>query len=172
MDKDKYLKSVDKQLEYYDEVIFDRGLDYFNGKMVDEVKKVNKNKITAIVYGSDDYNVIVESKNNEVIYTECDCPYACGGNGCKHEVATLLYIKNNYDDIKTVKEIKKEYEEKEKYLSDCIDKIKYEDLKEYLIMQAEECDFIYDDIVLMATENSNYNDFIKRMKDFHYKKLD
>ena len=44
---------------------------------------------------STEYKVIISvNKENEITDMECNCPYQ---SNCKHEYATLLYIRNKYN---------------------------------------------------------------------------
>ena len=73
-----------------------RGKDYYSNNMVYSCTK-SLNKYTAFVQGTEfgkEYEVnIIMNKNNKIQKIECNCPYP---NNCKHEYATILYIRDRY----------------------------------------------------------------------------
>lgn len=73
-----------------------RGKDYFDNDMIHHCE-LCESKYISYVQGTDfstEYKVVISvNKENEIINMECNCPYQ---NNCKHEYATLLYIRNNY----------------------------------------------------------------------------
>lgn len=85
------LKAFEEQI---DEVVLDRGLEYFELGCVKEVKPLNTYDYEAIVEGSEDYYVDLTIKNGVVKQYLCDCPYDYGPV-CKHVVAVLYYMQKN-----------------------------------------------------------------------------
>ena len=67
---------------------FSKGEEYFDG-VEDLVKQGDT--YTAIVLGSEEYEVMITDKTNSAPFSECDCPYDHGGI-CKHIVAVALNI--------------------------------------------------------------------------------
>jgi hypothetical protein len=51
--------------------------------------------ITAVVYGTDDYDVEITIDDEQILDMDCSCPYAEDGNSCKHMAAVLYTYKNN-----------------------------------------------------------------------------
>lgn len=82
---------------FFEETIRIRGNEYFNNDMIHHCELSNS-KYVAYVQGTDfstEYKVSISvNKNNEIVDMECDCPYQ---NKCKHEYATLLYIRKKYN---------------------------------------------------------------------------
>ena len=77
-----------------EEQTIERGLAYYQHEAVQEIEQVAKNEFSAIVEGSEDYNVYIQLDENLHITTHsCDCPYEWG-DYCKHKVAVLYSIKN------------------------------------------------------------------------------
>ena len=74
-----------------------RGKDYFDNKMIHHCELTNS-KYISYVQGTDfstEYKVFISvNKENEITDMECDCPYQ---SNCKHEYATLLYIRGKYN---------------------------------------------------------------------------
>jgi len=79
--------------------IFNRGRDYFEEGMVEELMhNTANNTIIATVNGTTEYSIEFCVENNSVQST-CNCPYA---GVCKHTVAALLYMVNEgIDHIRT-----------------------------------------------------------------------
>lgn len=80
-----YIKSVT------DHGIFDRGLSYYKGNRVSNLK-YHDGELTAEVEGSEPspYDVVIIANKREICDMYCTCLYASGGDTCKHIVATLL----------------------------------------------------------------------------------
>ncbi|MCK9400456.1 MAG: hypothetical protein M0Q51_10755 [Bacteroidales bacterium] len=87
------LKNFESDVE---PVIVERGLDYFASGAVEDLAEDMPGSWSAVVIGSEEYDVSVEFENDYVISWECDCPYEYGLM-CKHVAATLFAIR---DEIK------------------------------------------------------------------------
>ena len=77
--------------KYAGSVISRRGKMYWMQGLV-KLVSVDGNRYVAKVFGTDEYETVVEIDGNEVVSHSCTCPY--NGNLCKHEVALLLEIKD------------------------------------------------------------------------------
>lgn len=78
--------------EYISEKILDRGYDYYADGHVGEAVLQGEHEYVFQVMGSDDYVVVVKmDANGEIIWSDCDCPYAYGPV-CKHEVAVFYEL--------------------------------------------------------------------------------
>lgn len=77
-----------------DERILKRGLAYFKGGAVSDFSEISKGVYEAIVFGTEQYMVQLEIKNNIIIEHDCDCPYDMG-SVCKHVVAVLFYLQQD-----------------------------------------------------------------------------
>ena len=69
---------------------------YHRGEAIsctDAVKITHKssNLITAVVEGTDYYDVRIVMKSNSISSMSCTCPYADTGENCKHMAAVLIY---------------------------------------------------------------------------------
>lgn len=92
----------DLNLEIFDDKIDDlfesqikmRGKDYYHKQMVYSCNETS-NRYIAFVQGSDfakEYEVKIEkNENGKIKSITCNCPYP---NHCKHEYATILYLRN------------------------------------------------------------------------------
>ena len=73
---------------YFQPHILERGREYYREGRVAELSDRDGN-ITACVEGSDPYGVEIEYSGKDIEYMSCDCPYAEGGENCKHMAAVL-----------------------------------------------------------------------------------
>lgn len=78
--------------------ILKRGENYFEEGAVAELKKT-PGGYYAVVEGTEDYEVEIETEGDEIVEMYCTCPYADDGNYCKHMVAVLYKIdeENGHD---------------------------------------------------------------------------
>lgn len=66
-----------------------RGLDYYKGKKIIELNKINENVYESVVKGTNNYNVHLDIEHPRK--STCDCPLARGKRIiCKHIVATYF----------------------------------------------------------------------------------
>lgn len=108
---------------------FERGTEYFRQGSVRGLEQFG-NRITATVAGTSDYEVTIRI-DKEGIESSCTCPYDWGGC-CKHIVATLLALSENYH------QIKKDKEEKERRIETILNNLSLHDLKGFLMTEFEE----------------------------------
>lgn len=73
--------------------IVQRGLDYFKNGDIARLEKVGDGDFSALVLGSDRYEVFVKLDGKIVSEHDCDCPYDYG-DVCKHKVAVFYAIRN------------------------------------------------------------------------------
>ena len=71
--------------------ILDRGQAYFECDRVVELEE-NGDRILARVSGSQSYRVEIQRSGGHVARMKCDCPYAAGGENCKHMAAVLFAL--------------------------------------------------------------------------------
>ena len=75
--------------KYFRPHILERGREYYREDRVEELSDRDGN-ITACVEGSEPYGVEIEYSGKDIEYMYCDCPYAEGGENCKHMAAVLF----------------------------------------------------------------------------------
>ncbi len=79
--------------------IVERGLNYFKGGDVARLEKVADGEFSALVLGSDRYEVFIKLDGKTISKHECDCPYDYG-DICKHKVAVFYAIRNgNFSNV-------------------------------------------------------------------------
>lgn len=77
----------------FDEVILERGLDYYSTGRVDIIDQ-DEGKVIAVVDGSGQHShqVKVSFISHQLTSMSCTCPYACEGANCKHMAAALYAL--------------------------------------------------------------------------------
>lgn len=68
--------------------ILERGYDYYCDGAVENIE-IGRDDIRADVVGTEDYEVEISLNDRKVTDMYCSCPYAAGGNNCKHMAAVL-----------------------------------------------------------------------------------
>ncbi len=72
--------------------IVQRGHEYFKSQAVETLDEDSPGNWSAVVSGTEDYEVEVVLSGKTVMETSCDCPYD-GGPVCKHVVAVLYALR-------------------------------------------------------------------------------
>jgi len=147
MDLKNFIKEVDQK-------ILERGRDYYEHGCVKDLVKIQKGKWLAKVHGNNIYEVIVETKDNEILNSECNCPYDWGSI-CKHEVAVFLEV---FDKINNHHPEKKIRETKESKLEKALEKESKEELQKIIIEKALEDENFYNYLTLCFQESSPQED--------------
>lgn len=83
---------------YIEDVIVERGLNYYKYGHVKEIIKQDKGRYNVKVVGSIPYSVaiLIDGDTETIIDTFCDCPYDWG-DYCKHQVATFFALREKLD---------------------------------------------------------------------------
>lgn len=68
--------------------ILERGYDYYCDGAVENIE-IGRDDLRADVVGTEDYEVEISLNDGKVTDMYCSCPYAAGGNNCKHMAAVL-----------------------------------------------------------------------------------
>lgn len=75
--------------------LISRGFDYYEQDQVEEVEVLDDGEFSAIVQGTEEYEVYIKLGKNKVENQTCTCPYfEDWDNVCKHIVAVLYYIRD------------------------------------------------------------------------------
>ena len=80
--------------DQFDELILDRGYDYYQGGRVREVV-LDGEEVKALVRGSDMYRVSLVYEEGDPSDMSCDCPYAAKGFTCQHMAAVLFQFESD-----------------------------------------------------------------------------
>ena len=111
-------------------IVFERGLEYFEGGVVSNVMFISKNELSGRVRGSNLYRTSLILDDDGGLDCSCSCPYE--GGFCKHSVALALYLINNGDKITRAIDIKAELLKKSK-----------EELVELVINEAKKDTYLF-----------------------------
>jgi len=82
-----------KWQHFFREHILDRGYNYYYKGAVESISFDN-DILTAVVRGSEDYDVEISLLKNNIDDMHCSCPHADDGNNCKHMAAVLAAFEN------------------------------------------------------------------------------
>jgi hypothetical protein len=118
--------------------ILERGLNYYEIGAVENVQQTEKG-FRATVGGSENYEVEIEIKDGKVNDMWCSCPYAEGGNYCKHMAAALYESEETIREIETGgKTWQEKFLESKQELEDVIGRIPEDELRSILTQLAQE----------------------------------
>jgi len=130
--------------QHIDEIILQRGLQYYKKGLVNEFEEVAPGEYEAIVEGTEPYTVELTIKNKVVTEHVCSCPYDMGPV-CKHVVAVIFHLLQNELDLKVKSKTKTEVETKDgtekktqkkktktEQVDEMLEKISHNDLKMYV----------------------------------------
>ena len=106
--------------------ILQRAYNYYKEGLVSNVHKEG-DLICANIYGTEKYHVEVQIENEELVYTNCSCPYAATQEYCKH-IAALLYYLNENDITSEIADTKPNDS-----LEELIEKIDLKELKKFIV---------------------------------------
>ena len=78
--------------------ILERGRKYWEDGCVESLYQ-DGNTVTAVVSGTEDYDVEIEmGRGGNIEYMSCTCPYAEAGNNCKHMAAVLFAMEEDKEE--------------------------------------------------------------------------
>ena len=124
--------SLDNFESHIDAKIMARGFAYFQDQAVEGLEEQSKDKWEAVVSGSENYEVDIQLKHEEVIDWQCDCPY--DGPICKHVVAVLLTIREE----KPASTQKKKGKKRKMGFEDILLKLDIEELRTFIRYQKKQ----------------------------------
>ena len=141
--------NLDDFEEYVDKKILNRGYDYYIEDNIYDCYKESDSTYIFAVHGSDDYEVVIESKDGyEIDSSYCDCPYDFGPV-CKHEVAAYYYLRDNINDFDIdEKNTNREYIDKDKLFKETLESLSKEKLIEIINDQTIRNSSLKDEIIL------------------------
>ena len=126
--------------------ILERGLNYYEEGYVTSLEQ-NLTGYTAVVVGTENYDVEIEILDNRVYDMTCTCPYAAEGNYCKHMAAVLYEIEEGEPDTKIPGNYLQKVQEQNKELQEIIAGIPIDELQEIVFSQANSDEFLYNRIM-------------------------
>lgn len=126
--------------------ILERGLNYYEEGYVTSLEQTSTG-YTAVVEGTEDYDVEIEIRDDRVYDMPCTCPYAEEGNYCKHMAAVLYEIEEGEPDTKIPGNYLQKVQEQNKELQEIIAGIPIDELQEIVFSQANSDEFLYNRIM-------------------------
>ncbi len=82
--------------ENIDTRLLERGLQYYHEGNILTIEQIEKGLWEAIISGTENYEVIVELQDENIIKSNCTCPYDLS-EFCKHQIAIFNFLK--YSDL-------------------------------------------------------------------------
>ncbi len=126
--------------------ILERGLNYYEEGCVTLLEQTSTG-YTAVVEGTDDYDVEIEIRADRVYDMTCTCPYAAEGNYCKHMAAVLYEIEEGEPDTKMPENYFQKVQDQKKELQEIIAGIPIDELQEIVFLQTGSDEFLYNRIM-------------------------
>ena len=115
--------------DLFQEHILDRGESYYFDGAVLELHKT-EHGYHGVVEGTEDYEVDIEMKGGRICEMYCSCPYAEGGNNCKHMAAVLFEIEEQSEEDILTEETCQDDQEQE--VEEIIERIPEEELRSFV----------------------------------------
>lgn len=128
--------------------ILARGLNYYEMGAVQNLTKTKKG-YSAIVEGSEEYEVEIETDGDEILDMYCTCPYAEDGNACKHMAAVLCEIEetNPSEDAQAIEKVS-DFQSRENKLKEVIERIPVEELRRMVEEFANQEESVYNHLMV------------------------
>lgn len=143
------IKIMKNWKEYFDGIILERGLDYYESRAV-RIYDYSAEHVYAQVAGTMIYDVSIYFKDSEITSMYCDCPY---GSNCKHLAATLYYIEEHQELLK-----KEDYNE-------LIISCSYEELIEFLSSELPKNPALANKLKLFKNQGVGEDFYINKLKN-------
>lgn len=115
--------------DLFQEHILDRGESYYFDGAVLELHKT-EHGYHGVVEGTEDYEVDIEMEGGRICEMYCSCPYAEGGNNCKHMAAVLFEIEEQSEEDILTEETCQDDQEQE--VEEIIERIPEEKLRSFV----------------------------------------
>lgn len=126
--------------------ILERGLNYYEEDCVPLLEQTSTG-YTAVVEGTDNYDVEIEIRDDQVYDMTCTCPYAAEGNYCKHMAAVLYKIEAGESGTEMSVNCFRNMHNQEKELKDIIESMPVKDLQGIVFSLAVSDDSLYNRIM-------------------------
>lgn len=116
---------------YFKPWILERGRQYYRDNCVSQLIHTEK-EIHARVEGSEAYCVEIQLSNGMPVDMLCDCPYADGGENCKHMAAVLFAVEAEEYTFETDSDEEENDSEYESLWTEAIDQLPEQTLRELM----------------------------------------
>ncbi|MBE7726293.1 MAG: hypothetical protein E7244_18355 [Enterocloster citroniae] len=144
--------------------ILARGLDYYESGAVEALERTGHG-FHARVEGTEDYEVDIWIKDNRIHDMGCSCPYALGGEYCKHMAAVLYEAEEGAGREVSDKTWEERYQDSRKELRDVIQGIPEEELRRILENMALEDESLRNRILTRYSATINLGQMVKLKKE-------
>ncbi|MCI5673995.1 MAG: SWIM zinc finger family protein [[Clostridium] symbiosum] len=144
--------------------ILARGLDYYESGAVEALERTGHG-FHARVEGAEDYEVDIWIKDNRIHDMECSCPYALGGEYCKHMAAVLYKAEEGKGREASDKTWEERYQDSRKELRDVIQGIPEEELRHILENMALEDESLRNRILTRYSATISLGQIIRLKKE-------
>ncbi|MGI1690030.1 SWIM zinc finger family protein [Thermoanaerobacter uzonensis] len=149
--------------DYIDEIILDRGYDYYVGGNIIDIYNPGKNEYIFKIQGNDDYEVIVKlDDNGEILYSECNCPYDYGPV-CKHQVAAFYKLVEIFSSQNEASNVQKRAKEQQD-IKEVLDSLSKEELIDIIMDLIGEDDTLKKRLVLRYSKVDSKQELIRCRK--------
>lgn len=128
--------------------ILERGREYYCDNRVGKLICTEK-QIQASVEGSGEYCVDIQLSNGMPVDMFCDCPYADGGENCKHMAAVLFAVEAKEYAFEVDSEEEDNDSEYDSLWTDAIDQLPEQTLRELLKELAAEDEELQERLILL-----------------------
>lgn len=136
---------------------YERGAEYFHEGRVRDVVQSGQ-RITASVEGTREYSVTIHT-DKEDFGAACTCPYDWGGY-CKHIVATLIALSEDYPKVGK----DKDKEKKERKVESILNDLSPEELRRFVRTEFEKSKSLRDHFLIYFSERDSKRRTIKDYK--------
>ncbi len=125
--------------------IWQRGQTYYRDGHILDIR-YHGNCATAEIEGTEIYNVSVslDERTNHIEDFSCDCPYGEDGTPCKHLAALLCALEDTNNEGSSKKETEPAFEQ-------IVELLSTEQMRQLLVLFAQENSFVWEKILLAAT---------------------
>ncbi|WP_408009207.1 SWIM zinc finger domain-containing protein [Pseudalkalibacillus sp. A8] len=140
--------------EFIDEVILQRGENYYANDQIETIKEIELNRYLVEVAGSDYYTVgIILNDSQEIVDTHCSCPYDWG-EYCKHQVAAFFALRGD-ETLETKKPKTQTTSNKREDLGSVLLKLKKEELIRIIMDISEDHEEIEKKLLFKYSSSEN-----------------
>lgn len=133
---------------YFKPWILERGREYYHDNCV-TILIHTENEIQARVEGSEEYCVEIQLSNGMPVDMFCDCPYADGGENCKHMAAVLFAVEAKEYTFEEDSEEEENDPEYDSLWTEAVDRLPEQTLRELLKELAAEDGELQERLILL-----------------------
>ena len=149
---------------YFKPWILERGRTYYRDNCVTKLI-YTENEIQAKVEGSEEYCVEIQLSDGMPVDMFCDCPYADGGEKCKHMAAVLFAVEAKEYTFEENSEEEENDSEYDSLWAEAIEQLPEQTLRELLIEIAAEDGELQERLILLYSGQTPANAVFRWKED-------